>query len=205
MTLNGSRLALVGCTGWPWWFAAMSDIELEFHDVDDDRWNDLVELFEARGGPHYCWCMAWRRKLAGKKGTKLVLKASLKARVDEGTPIGILGYLEGKPVAWCSIAPRSSYRPLGGPDEPDDEESVWSIVCFFVPRKLRGQGVTVQLIEAAIARAKDCGAKIIESYPVDPTSPTYKFMGVTTVFQKAGFARIGPAGKRRHIMRLKLS
>jgi hypothetical protein len=25
----------------------------------------------------------------------------------------LLGYIDGDPIAWCSIAPRSTYRPLG--------------------------------------------------------------------------------------------
>ena len=45
-------------------------------------------------------------------------KNALHEIVDSGTPVGILGYLDDEPVAWCSIAPRDSYRKLGGPDEP---------------------------------------------------------------------------------------
>jgi hypothetical protein len=54
-------------------------------------------------------------------------------------PTGILGYQDGEPIGWCSVAPRPTYRPLGGP--PDgDPEGVWSIVCFFVTRRMRGRG-----------------------------------------------------------------
>lgn len=33
---------------------------LVFHEVDRQRLNNIVTLFESRGGPKYCWCMAWR-------------------------------------------------------------------------------------------------------------------------------------------------
>jgi len=33
---------------------------LVFHEVDRQRLNDFVRLFASRGGPEYCWCMAWR-------------------------------------------------------------------------------------------------------------------------------------------------
>lgn len=28
--------------------------------VDKNNWRDFETLFESKGGPHYCWCMAWR-------------------------------------------------------------------------------------------------------------------------------------------------
>lgn len=40
--------------------------------------------------------------------------------------------------AWCSVAPRPTLRPLGGPEaDKRDEDSVWSLVCFFVTRRFR--------------------------------------------------------------------
>ena len=183
---------------------------LETRAVDADNWADLEQLFEARGGPHSCWCMVWRAKpaaarQAGTPARKAILKAALHARVAGGTPIGILGYLGGEPVAWCSIAPRPSYRTLGGPaDPPGDPAAVWSLTCFFAKRPLRGQGITGRLLAAAIAYARDNGARIVEAYPVDPTSPSYRYMGLIATFERAGFAPIGRAGSRRHVMRLSL-
>ena len=74
---------------------------LVFYKVDQDRWADLERLFEGRGGPHNCWCMVWRatpeeaRHTEGKRR-----KAALKKRVEGDVPIGILGYLDDRPVAW---------------------------------------------------------------------------------------------------------
>lgn len=180
----------------------MTNVDPVFREVDDDRWDDLVALFEARGGPHYCWCMAWRRK--PKSPGKAALKSALHAQVASGSPVGIIGYIEGRPVAWCSIAPRRSYRALGGPGDHEGDESVWSIVCFFVERAFRGQGMTGQLIEAAIDNARHRGAETVEAYPVGPESPSYRFMGRVPAFEKAGFKPVGRAGKWRHVMRLEL-
>ncbi|MDL1878190.1 hypothetical protein FBQ85_23965 [Cytophagia bacterium CHB2] len=43
---------------------------LIFHEVDRQRLNAFVTLFESRGGPKYCWCMAWRasRSKAARRG-----------------------------------------------------------------------------------------------------------------------------------------
>ncbi|MBI3974657.1 MAG: GNAT family N-acetyltransferase [Chloroflexi bacterium] len=148
--------------------------------------------------------MVWRA--AGdtlKDRTRAARKQSMRHRIEAGEPVGILGYLDGEPVAWCSIAPRDTYQRLGGP-AAGDGETVWSLICFYVLRRLRGQGIARQLLAAAVDRAAKCGATIVEAYPVAPDSPSYRSMGTTTMFRAAGFKEIGRAGTRRHIMHLTL-
>lgn len=180
---------------------------LTFHPVDAARWPDVERLFESRGGPKWCWCMAWRATPQEVRLDSTGRKAALHARVRAGVPIGILGYRDGEPVAWCSIAPRESYRPLGGPQDeaPKNEEQVWSMACMFVLRPLRGRGLADRLITAAVEHAQAQGATVVEAYPVDPDSPSYRFMGFVQTFARAGFTEIGRAGSRRHVMRLRLS
>ena len=180
--------------------------DIVFRKVQPSRWSDLEALFESPGAPSYCWCMAWRA--GGKEAARMKppeRKAALRERVRGGEPVGLLAYLEGEPVAWCSIAPRSTYRPLGGLDVPgEDEASVWSLACFFVKRPLRGQGLGRRLLAAAIDLARAGGAKLVEAYPVDPDSPSYRFMGFVPLFEAAGFREVKRAGSRRHVMRLAL-
>jgi GNAT superfamily N-acetyltransferase len=172
-----------------------------FHAVTKARWPDFEALFEGRGGPKYCWCMAWRSTAEERhEATNATRKAAIKKRVDAGTPIGVLAYADGEPVAWCSVAPRESYRPLGGP-EAGEGERIWSIACFFIRRDFRGQGLTPRLIEAASAEAKKQGATIVEAYPVSADAPSYRFMGRIPTFTKAGFKKVGTAGTRRTVMR----
>ena len=177
--------------------------KLEFHEVDAARWGDFERLFESRGGPKFCWCMVWR---AGAKTNKGVdRKFAIRRYVSNATPIGLLGYSEGEPVAWCSIAPRPTYRDLGGPNRAGElPEQVWSLACFFIRRDLRGQGLTKQIIEAAVQHAEKRGATVIEAYPVDPSSPSYRFMGYVQTFLSAGFYEVGRAGTRRHVLRREL-
>jgi GNAT superfamily N-acetyltransferase len=75
------------------------------------------------------------------------------------------------------------------------------LVCFSIRREFRGQGVTEQLIEATADYAKRNGAIVLEAYPVDPDSPSYRFMGYVPTFEAAGFEEIGRAGTRRHVTR----
>lgn len=174
---------------------------MEFRPVDKRTWRDFEALFEGKGGPSYCWCMAWRSTPEGRAETNFARKSEMERRVKSGEPIGILGYIEGKPVAWCSIAPRPTYRALGGPPEEDEPESVWSLVCMYVRRDLRQQRIAPRLVEAAIDYARENGARILETYPVDPDSPSYRFGGFLSLYESAGFVEVGRAGSRRHVMR----
>lgn len=179
---------------------------LTFRKVDGATWPDLERLFEGRGGPSYCWCMAWRAMPPGRRTAgNAHRKRCLKERVDAAIPVGILGYLGGEPVAWCSIAPRETYRPLGGADVPGDAPgAVWSLACLYVVRRLRGLGMADRMVEAAVAHARAQGAAVVEAYPVDPDSPSYGFMGFVPVFKRQGFRHVGRAGIRRHVVRLEL-
>lgn len=108
---------------------------LTFREVDAERWEDFERLFEAWGGPKSCWCMVWRATGAETKRTDgASRKAAMSARIQGGVPVGLLGYLGSEPVAWCSIAPRSTYRRLVSDDSSDEEAgrspaSSWCAGC----------------------------------------------------------------------------
>lgn len=178
---------------------------IECHEVDPARWPDLVRLFEARGGPHYCWCLVWRESSAARAAMdRDARREAMAARVETGTPVGLLAYLDSDPVAWCSVGPRETFRPLGGIDHPP-AVTVWSVVCFYVQRQYRRQGISEVLLRAAIASARAHGANILEATPVDPDSPGYHFMGFRDLYLGAGFVEVGTAGTRRHVMELALT
>jgi len=171
---------------------------LQFIPVNRSNWPDLEKLFENRGGPHNCWCMVWRNMNEGTdRANKTDKKESLKAYVYNEFPVGLLCYENSQPIAWCSIAPRESYRELSGDNLLTN---VWSLVCFFVKKEYRQRGITEELIKQAIMYAKRNGAKYVEAYPVDPESPSYRFMGFKPVFDKLGFDIKHKAGQRRYVM-----
>ena len=149
--------------------------------------------------------MAWRADAAERKAAPKGAdrKPLMHGRVRKGTTVGLLGYLDGAPVGWVSVAPRDTYIDLGGPPA-EDGEVVWSLACLYVQRAHRRSGLGRQLVEGAIAYARRRGATVLEAYPVDPASPSYRFMGFVPAFEKLGFTEIGTAGSRRHVMRLDL-
>ena len=130
------------------------------------------------------------------------MKRAMERKVETRVPIGLLAYLDGEPVAWCSTAPRTTFVNLRGLEpQGEDPDSVWSITCFYVRSSLRRQGIMGMLIEEAVRHAGQNGASVIEAYPVDVDSPSYLFCGYVPVFEAHGFREEGRAGLRRHVMR----
>ena len=117
----------------------------------------------------------------------------MERRIREDEPVGILAYAGGEPVAWCSIAPVGTFQRLGKAVDKE-REGVWSLTCFFVPRRLRGQGLSRRLLQAAIDHARARGADTLEAYPVEPDSPSYGFLGRVPMFLAAGFEEVGRLG-----------
>jgi GNAT superfamily N-acetyltransferase len=176
---------------------------LEFHPVSMERWADLTAFFERHGNTNYCWCMRWRLKGAEFKRLRAAERRNkLTSMVEAKIPVGVLGYHQGKPAGWCSIAPRETYTLLEASRtlKRIDDLPVWSVVCFFVEPGLRGQGLPVKLLRAAVTYAISQGARVIEGYPVEPDQ-SYRFMGSPSVFERAGFHEVAVAKNGRRIVR----
>lgn len=176
--------------------------ELHFKPVDNSNWTDLEKLFESKGGPHNCWCMVWRNmNVRTDRSNKYDKKVSLAHYVANQHPVGLLCYDHSEAIAWCSIAPRESYRELSG---DTSLTNVWSLVCFFIKREYRQRRLSEELIIQAIQYARDNGAKYVEAYPVDADSPSYRFMGFKPLFDKLGFDFKHKAGQRRNVMTISI-
>jgi hypothetical protein len=64
--------------------------KLRFAAVTADTRCDFEALFEARSGPSYCWCMAWRPMPGREHVENAVRKRSMMALIETGMPVGIL-------------------------------------------------------------------------------------------------------------------
>ena len=180
----------------------MPAADLTFRPVTRQTRGDFERLFSSPGAPKYCWCMVWRRTPAeARRPDGASRRRQMMKRIEAGVAVGLLAYAGDEPVAWVSVAPRETYRDLGGPPAAPGEV-VWSIACFFVPRRRRGQGIARRLLTAAVDHARREGATVVEAYPVAPDAPSYRFMGFVPLFAAAGFGDIGRAGTWRHVMRL---
>jgi GNAT superfamily N-acetyltransferase len=185
----------------------MGRLAFHFHPVTCERLPDLAHFSLAHGKFRYCSCMRWRMTSTEfQRATKEEHVAALEGLVREGTPVGVLAYVEDEPIGWCSIAPRETYRGLERYRTLPriDDEPVWSIVCFFVDRRFRRQGLTLGMLRAAVDYARAQGVHIVEGYPVEPGSRSYTYMGSPATFRRADFRDVTPAGQTRMVMRCTL-
>lgn len=185
---------------------------LPVHPVTPDRWQDLVELFGPdRGASSGCWCMWWRQTAAEyDRDHGARNRASMRRLVEEGRTPGLLAYRDGEPAGWVSLAPREEFgriersRMLG----PVDDRPVWAVVCFYIHPRHRQAGVGTALLEAAVAFARDRGARWIEGYPVDvtegPRPSAGLFTGTLPMFEEAGFHEVARRRPGRPIVRKRI-
>ncbi|HYM81725.1 MAG TPA: GNAT family N-acetyltransferase [Candidatus Limnocylindria bacterium] len=187
--------------------ARRARLRLGFHPLSPSRWPDLVALFGVNGACGGCWCMWPRRSSAEfRRGKGAGNRRALRQLVGLRRPIGLLAYVDDRAVGWCAVAPRSDFQRLERSRvlQPVDEQPVWSVVCLFVARPERGQGVTVELLEQAFRYATRKGARIVEGYPLDVsgrTADTFAWWGTASAFRKAGFEEVARRSPTRPIMR----
>lgn len=152
--------------------------------------------------------MSWRLDRAEFEKLKGVgNKRAMKKLVEEKEQIGIIAYLDGKPVGWCSVAPRQKFIRLESSRvlKPVDDKPVWSITCFFLPKDYRRQGLSVQILKGVMEICKKKGVKILEAYPIIPYSKNmpaaFAWTGFVSSFENAGFKVAKRWSKARPIMR----
>lgn len=185
---------------------------LKFSRLTEERFGDLEQLFGAKGGCGGCWCMAWRlTKREYDAGRGEPNKRTLR-QLSRKSPPGLLAYSGRRPIGWCAIAPRSEYSFLGRSSvlKPVDMlDGIWSISCLYVEKGMRGHGVSVELLKAAVRYARSRGARIVEGYAIDTggkkLADPFVWTGPLEAFQRAGFIEVTRRSKSRPIMRCEVA
>lgn len=191
---------------------------MQVRPVHEVPFDDVATVFGTKGDAAHCWCQWWKLTNAEYRATADADRCDLlhaQSR-DAATSPGVLAYRDDVPVGWCGVEPRPRYArirrtkalaaALQGEDLDDD--TVWSVVCFVVPREHRGSGVTRALLAGAVATAKAGGARVVEAYPVDTGGARIPsadlFQGSLSVFVDAGFDVVGWQKPGRPVVRLAL-
>jgi GNAT superfamily N-acetyltransferase len=185
---------------------------IQFYPLTPARWKDFETLFGESGACGGCWCMWPRLRRADfQKQKGPGNKKAMKRLVESGPPPGLLAYADGRPVAWCALAPRETYLALTNSRilKPVDDQPVWSVVCFFVAKPYRRRGLSARLLEEAAKYARNQGARIVEGYPVEPKTETrspdvFVWTGLASAFRKAGFEEAARRSPTRPIMRRRM-
>ncbi|HOG78560.1 MAG TPA: GNAT family N-acetyltransferase [Anaerolineaceae bacterium] len=188
-------------------------LQVEVYPATAERWPDLEQILSQRRATSSCWCMFWRlRRTDFSKLTDDEKKAALKAHTADRLAPGVLAYVDGKVIGWCSVGPRENFVALENSRilKRVDDTPVWSIVCFFVDTPFRKKGVMAELLRGAVRYAEQNGAQVIESYPLEMQSDKLAgqklhgfsgYMGIASVFRAAGFVKVSDASETQVIMR----
>ena len=183
--------------------------QLTYEPLTRKNWGQFVELFGNKGACGNCWCMYYRlpKSVFNEGKMEEGNKQAMKDIVWEDKPAGILGFYDGLPIAWCAFAPREDFIKLekSRVHKPIDDKKVWSIPCFFIDKKFRRLGVSVELLKGVITYARENGIKIIEAYPTIPTQEklpdSFAWIGLYKSFERAGFEIVDRTSINRPMVR----
>ena len=186
---------------------------IEVVPATPDRWDDVVTLLGG-SGDRGCWCQAPRGLVpGGRRSSPNARRTALHDQLAEEPPPGMLAYVDGEVAGWCGFGPRPNLpRLVHSRTIPAiDDQSVWSILCFNIRVGYRRRGVAAALLDGVIELARRSGAPGVEAYPIDPeggrVNANFGYVGVTPMFEKAGFRRVVETSARsdnrpRILMRL---
>ena len=196
--------------------------ELTVVPANEAAWDDLQTVFGNRGDAPLCQCQRYklRPKEAFSKFPAEERAARLLAQTHFGDPganatTGLVAYLDGEPVGWCAVEPRTAYPgllrvyrvPWEGRAEDKTDDSVWAVTCVFTRAGYRRRGISRALVRAAVEFARRRGARALEGYPmlVEPGQDiTWGEMhvGSRSIFADAGFEEVSHPTLRRVVMRI---
>lgn len=198
---------------------APDDAQLTVVPANDVGCDDLQAVFGSRGTAATCQCQ--RYKLRPKESfAKFPVEERvhrLRQQTDCGNPgssatSGLLAHLDGEPVGWCAVEPRTAYVgllrsgrvPWVGRDEDKGDDTVWAVTCVFARAGFRRRGISRALAVAAVDFARERGARAIEAYPVTTTDVITEELHVGTfnTFAAAGFSEVSRPTVRRAVMRI---
>lgn len=180
---------------------------LSFRPLTSGIFADFEQLFGPRGACGGCWCMFWKlRGKAFEENTGEPARQMQKSYVESGAVPGLLAFKGKEPIGWIAVEPRSAYPKLAHSRvlKPVDDVDVWSVTCFFVAKQARLQGVTVELLTAAVDYVRGQGGEVVEGYPVDTRQDMpapFIYTGTAAAFQNAGFVEVARRSEKRPIMR----
>ncbi len=180
-------------------------------------------MLGTRGDPSRCQCQRYklqpRESWASVGSEELAFRLRTQtdcSRPESGLTTGLVAYLDGEPIGWCAVEPRSAYPrlllktlvPWAGRAEEKTDDSVWAVTCFVTSAGFRRRGISRALARATVDFARQRGARALEGYPMITQSGQQisllgeLHVGSRSIFADAGFAEVSHPTLRRVVMRI---
>ena len=180
------------------------------------RFDDAQHALTGGGDGRHCQCQWWTITNAQFNALSTDERRELlRDEIESGPPPALIAYVDGEAAGWVRVGPRTAQvrlsrtKRFAASEEPWNDDSVWAVTCFVVRKEHRGAGLNAILLDAAVAFARDGGARVVEAYPVDPALGRKKssndlYHGVVSTFLSAGFREVARPSPDRPIMALDL-
>lgn len=190
--------------------------------ANESSWDDLQTVFGARGVAATCQCQRYKlrpkeafRSFPAEERALRLRRQTAAGHPESETTSGLVAFLGGEPVGWCAVEPRPAYTgllrnnrvPWEGRAEDKADDSVWAVTCVFTRAGFRRRGIAYALARAAVAFARERGARALEAYPMI-TKPGQDItwdelhVGNRSIFEAAGLVGITHPTIRRLVMRI---
>ena len=198
------------------------DAAISVAPANEASWEDLQAVFGTRGQASRCQCQRYKLRPRESFASFPVEERAhrLRAQTDCGHPesdttSGLVAYLDGEPVGWCAVEPRTAYPRLllktrvawAGRAEDKTDDSVWAVTCFVTRTGFRRRGISDALARATVDFARERGARALEGYPMN-MEPRQEILavelhvGTRSRFAAAGFTEVSRPTLRRVVMRI---
>ena len=183
---------------------------------------DPRSIFGQRGAGAYCQCQRYKlqpkeafSKFPVEERARRLRQQTQCGQPGSHTTSGLVAYLDGEPVGWCAVEPRTAYIgllrvyrvPWEGRTEDKTDDGVWAVTCVFIRAGYRRRGITYALAQAAVDHALQRGARALEAYPMI-TKPGQVIawdeihVGTRSMFAAAGMLEVNKSSVRRVVMRI---
>lgn len=189
--------------------------------ANEVSWEDIQAVFGRRGSAAVCQCQRYKLAL-GEAFSKFPAEERARRLREQTNPddpgadttTGIVAYLDGEPVGWCAVQPRTAYpgllrvyrTPWEGRSEDKTDATVWAVTCVLVRAGYRKRGIAYALAEAAVEHARARGARALEAYPmrreIGEVTWDEIHVGAESIFAAAGMHEVSRPGVRRVVMRI---
>jgi GNAT superfamily N-acetyltransferase len=173
-----------------------------------DTWDAFAALCERHNGVFGgCWCTWFHTMHAEKEFTYEGNRALKKRLVEEGRAHAALVMDGDDAIAWCNYGSPAELPNMKHRKQYEEETDLlpdYRLVCMFVDKRYRRQGLLDVAMRGALELIGEAGGGVVEGYPHDTQGQRCAVLygGTRNLFERAGFAYVRPKGTRNCVMRI---